>query len=802
MQYKISSLRVKNFKCFDSSKYYEFIFDESKNPIILTGPNGFGKTTFFDAIELLFSSRITRFETKIENKSTNLLKNILLNKADEDGYIIVALVNANSDCLTVFAKIDHNVHKLMYNESIKFGIDKRNILSEELDVYFSEYTNWKSDLSEFNVIKYSPEHFDVYYYVSQAESVHFLKKSISERKNSMNVMLDMENAATWQGFILDKLIGKKSNSTNVIINDEIERLKKHIDENITMLRECGEILQGDNEYSYEPLIICDNTTIVPYWDMENLTEYSLNEMEKGIDEVKRVAAFSNNRDDYATYLWNMRVENAITDQGIGDLIRCITYITDDKVDIDKLNQHINSLDKIIEIYNRSIFFRTEEVNAKTYKVEDMKRLEEIDSSLIVFDIQLAEILSKQIGDESAMLSERQSIIGELENAREALRRVKNDYAKESPNCPFCNNKFPDVEKLNEAFEKTRKMLDEEKGESLRRISQKKHELSEIVNESKQIVQKYLAGYDNDKIRETLELISMYKEIKGDKHRIKNIELLFSLVKEEIGWKGLEYDEQIIEIRRLCMMHKKVYEDNDFSQNMIKYNYESVETDYAGIVWGIQDNLLINQKVDNKIGYIRKFITQKQNENVAAIKAVLKNDMVRLSKFERIRKNFSELEKLYSNAIEQYKNQVLKKLRIPLLIYTGKILQDYQNGLGVFISRDEMRFVATGDAKHDILNTFSSGQLSGFVLAFLFSMNKQYIKESEDDIGFILIDDPVQTMDDINISSMIEVLRNDFADRQIIISTHEIDKENYILYKFFKYNQIGQSFNVKDSLYDV
>lgn len=82
------------------------------------------------------------------------------------------------------------------------------------------------------------------------------------------------------------------------------------------------------------------------------------------------------------------------------------------------------------------------------------------------------------------------------------------------------------------------------------------------------------------------------------------------------------------------------------------------------------------------------------------------------------------------------------------------------------------------------------------------MNKQYIKESADDIGFILIDDPVQTMDDINISSLIEVLRNDFLNKQIILSTHEMDKENYILYKFFKYSQVGQSFNVKEEIYEV
>ena len=78
--------------------------------------------------------------------------------------------------------------------------------------------------------------------------------------------------------------------------------------------------------------------------------------------------------------------------------------------------------------------------------------------------------------------------------------------------------------------------------------------------------------------------------------------------------------------------------------------------------------------------------------------------------------------MYDKAVEEYKNFTLTELRVPLLIYTGKILQDYQNGLGVFVSKDEMRFVSKGDAKHDILNTFSSGQLSGFVLAFLFAMN--------------------------------------------------------------------------------
>ena len=67
MPYKIAKLRVKNFKCFNNKKYYEFIIEDDRNPIILSGPNGFGKTTFFDAVELVFTKQITRLQKNIEN---------------------------------------------------------------------------------------------------------------------------------------------------------------------------------------------------------------------------------------------------------------------------------------------------------------------------------------------------------------------------------------------------------------------------------------------------------------------------------------------------------------------------------------------------------------------------------------------------------------------------------------------------------------------------------------------------------------------------------------------------------------
>ena len=88
MSYKIESLKVRNFKCFDNKKFYEFYFIQDTNPTILSGPNGFGKTTFFDAIELIFTKKITRLNSEIENGRTNLGKNILLNTSEECGVFV------------------------------------------------------------------------------------------------------------------------------------------------------------------------------------------------------------------------------------------------------------------------------------------------------------------------------------------------------------------------------------------------------------------------------------------------------------------------------------------------------------------------------------------------------------------------------------------------------------------------------------------------------------------------------------------------------------------------------------------
>ena len=728
----------------------------------------------------------------------------MLNKANKDGYVVVTLKNEECDYLTIFVLISNSVHKLSIDKAVKYGVKDERIDTEDIENCFAEYTDWKDDLAQHEVIRYSQKHFNVYYYVSQAESVHFLKRTITDRKDAMNVLLNTTSISDKMNFILDKLIGKRSNTKDVIVNEEISKTEKEIDEGIAEIKKIFEMnrTEQNEDIKYEPLLYLPSEGIRIFWDEQNLTGYTAAEINGAIAEINALHSYADNKKDYARFLWNGKIKKILSGKAIRDYVEYNKFISENKVNLTEIENNIKKWDKLIEIFTYSSLFRSESIDLTKYKRSDLVKLNTLIPKLVDFDLNLIDNIVDEVINLQNLLSGKQAIIGELEDARNALMQAKDAYAEDSSFCPFCNKKYANANELKIAFEFMSQQLEEERGASLNRIKEKETEFLRLIKNAKEKVLDYLGEYEEEKIRKLIFDKSNLQEFVGDTNRIAEIEFLSSIVENIEILKSLDDSQKEIEIQRIASNLIKSYDNSEFMNEYRKYNYHDLEEKYEKLFEGNLERLRDKRAVDKKLKYLMKFMWEKDNLEIANIKAEVKHKILYLEKLKIIRKNLDELQKLYNASINEYKNLVLKKLRVPLLIYTGKILQDYQNGLGVFINKDEMRFVSTGDAKHDILNTFSSGQLSGFVLAFLFSMNKQYIRDSSDDIGFILIDDPVQTMDDINISSLIEVLRNDFADKQIILSTHETDKENYILYKFYKYNQVGQSFNVKEQLYGI
>lgn len=800
MQYKIVNLRVKNFKCFDDMQFYEFRIEYEKNPIILSGPNGFGKTTFFDAIELIFSKNITRLDKGIEKKTINLGKNILLNKANEDGYVILTLRNEQSEFLTIFAKILNNNHKLEVEDSIYYGEISGFISTDELDSFLCSYDDWKESVDNENLIKYRAKNFNVYYYVSQAESVHFLKRTISDRKNAMNVLLNT-------GFIDDRkkavidLIGSRNGTSGHLINDEIMKLDSELKKKAAILKALSKSnMQAEIEkIEYVDLGLYNKDSKLYFWDSLSIAELDNSEIKRGLNILEGIISFWENESDYRNYRWNEDISKILKGNSIEDYIEYREYIINNEVSMQIVEQQLKKWDSTIQIYNRTLFFRQEIPEAENYKEEDVIALKKLIPELEIYDFSLIKNVTSEILSLKNNLSTNQKILDKLASARKTLKNAKDEYDEQGVTCPFCNTKFADVTHLNDGFEDVDKLLQIESGNIGERMALKRKELGSAIEKVKEIVYPYVDGLDENTIDLLIQRKTSLKGFISDSGRVANVEKVVKYLAVAEYAPETEGNNLVIDIQRMLSGLIKNIENQEYDNLYIKHQYEKVEELYGEDIKNMMKQMTV-ETLKKKFKYLEKVAWEKENTEIHEIKREMKDLIVRKEKVMRIRQQLNELSKVYDKSVEEYKNITLKQLRVPLLIYSGKILQDYQNGLGVFVSKDEMRFVSNGDAKHDILNTFSSGQLSGFVLAFLFSMNKQYIKASSDDIGFILIDDPVQTMDDINISSLIEVLRNDFSDKQIILSTHEMDKENYILYKFYKYNKIGQSFNVKEEIY--
>lgn len=805
MSYKIESLKVRNFKCFDNKKFYEFYFIQGANPTILSGPNGFGKTTFFDAIELIFTKKITRLNAQIEDGRTNLGKNILLNTSDECGYLILTLVNTRYEKITIIAEIDNSLTKLTVESSIKFTYIEGPMESTSFDEYINSSVIWKSDITEFENLNYIKEHFNIYYYVSQAESVHFLKNTISNRKDSMTKLLQTEMIQEKIDIIEKELIGATKAKKGVVVNEEITATKSELDNKISNLKKKLDDASGKYEaINYTQLLVYPQNYEKKKWDIENPDLQNITEEQLGeyFAEINGIAKLYQDLADYKKYLKNKEILTfSNSNEAISNYIKFYGFIKDNKFDSQQVEDEIIKLNRTLDVYRYSAFFR-QELEISNYKKDDMLQLQQMGIVSESLNISEVDDLVNEIKALNFQLGDNQKKINELIQAREKLHsinEVKDNIANAS-NCPYCNYPYENLELLEEAYSTlSTKLKNSQDGISIE-IKEKNIKLANFIKPTADLVVELLGQGDVDKIDQIRVRASEYSMLLKSKKIIADILKIGEFIVAANSWKELDEESRVIELKRIIESNLTGYTNEMFLENLKLYDYDKVYNENSVLLSIEQLSLNDKDRIDNKIKFVKYQNSLIKNKEIDLIRSEVKKLIIKLKKLEKIRKQFDELKNLYNEAIDDYKNLVLKKLRVPLLIYTGKILQDYQNGLGVFINQDEMRFVSNGDAKHDILNTFSSGQLSGFVLSFLFAMNKRYIAEENDDIGFILIDDPVQTMDDINIASFIEVLRNDFPNKQIILSTHETDKENYILYKFLKYNLKGQSFNVKDNMY--
>lgn len=176
--YRINRLTFNNFKLFGGE--FTINFDDNEL-IVFDGPNGHGKTTVFDAIELALTGNIRRLNPT-ENQQTPS-DVVVAHKNKKDCYIRIELIN-DGYFIVIERRLKDNIpnsDKKIINfpnlwELVLINNDERRKISQyELD----------NLINSPNLIR----DFTLFHYVEQEDTAHFLKQNNEKaRADALSVL--------------------------------------------------------------------------------------------------------------------------------------------------------------------------------------------------------------------------------------------------------------------------------------------------------------------------------------------------------------------------------------------------------------------------------------------------------------------------------------------------------------------------------------------------------------------------------------------------------------------------------------
>jgi len=753
MSYKIIYLGISNFKVFDK---FEFDFRQS-NIVTFGGANGYGKTTIFDALELALTGNIERF-IKID-KASGSVDNIVAK--DPSKFVAVKLILAEGEKQIAIRRYHKPETTKATNKIANFS----NLwkLEQEIDgVYHSIIqTQLEELLGEHNLSKY----YNSFFYIQQEDTAHFLRKDEQARLNLIAQLFDIKKETDE----LQKLqvFDKKVKFILQQSKDEKQKLTQ------------GDLKQkssSDENIEYTRLLNFTNT-IEHEWDKEQLAFPEADTKDKYIHELKRIDTFIKKKDDVIKYYQTSyvkgkieNIKNLIALYDIIDKQEIITQLAKGKPFIQKILTDLENMELVLE----------QKINFEVLKTK-------IDFDFDAFTKEVTTI--KSLKDN---LSKSDKIIRELLAFRDSLITKFKESLLEKNSCPLCGFDWDNADALILALDEKKVFLNtliesdtkifNEKVESLKqKLKILKDLIVNLIQNQYRISNEYVE-YIN-KYKESISIVTNFSRF-----FVQNKIFIDDLIIKDLNTAITEDMLLNLAYKVIERIDSKMIFSEEFLTNQDEFNLVNVYQIYFDKKEENTQNIFV-EDIRQKAKYILQ-IYYKFNQSKHKRLEILDKEIVEL---EKLINNIKTLIKIYEDKISNHRKKMIQNIELAFYIYSGKILHNIRGNQtsGVFLKdsvkgNDEklnnIRFVADYASDQDIVNTASSGQLAGIVIALTLALNRIYAKN----LDALMIDDPVQSMDDINMISLVELLRNDFKDKQIFISTHEDEIEKYILYKHMKH----------------
>lgn len=765
----LNRIYIENYKLFS---YREIDFRDALL-LVFDGPNGYGKTSIFDAIELLVTGEISRVRESDAIDGKLAYETVFFAKNTNKNVIIKGEFADKEKGMTLVIGASVNVKDLSGKQ-----LNPKNIFSNIeyhiLPSYDTSIENWKEFLIDQESIhnvrtsffgRQNMEKFTLFHYIRQEDRLAYFRQNEKARSSTIESLLGVEN---------ERNRYKKVKATHKVIVDKL----KDIDGQLTKLSNRLGKKPEQVEEKVEYIQLLDE--ILP-WDLENIKFDNTN-------SEQLLAQFNRELDEIESYVTNMNIHKVffalekyklVPEELRRDTINAWILLKDFSVDYDAI-EHSN--DELIYLTKQKQLIDSQEYS----KVDFVNMCEKLNLPEHGKDL-TNEVIS--LNEISASQSEMQKIINSMLLIRENLHK-EHQTMEENATCPYCGHDWEEVYKLEKGYIAAQ--------DALKSLLQKDGEkYSAQLNLIKiKIEEKCLLSL-NEKIYKLSNepILSIYSKFINKINFISAITNCTDVL-DEIYNKIPESDmnnkdpEELVDtvLTLIANLNEKLTED---------YLNENEKFIFANVKAKYNLNDIVLEKISLKnIESKRKYII---SQFYASFDSLQKESIVleeQKSMLSEIKNQLKEYFDAIEQSIDDYKKQIIDEIEIPFFVYSSRLLQSYQGGQGVLMENDgeTIRFNAPG-SEHDILYTMSSGQLSAVLLSFSLAMNKIYAGEG---IKTMFIDDPIQCMDDINMISFVELLRREFGDCQIVLSTHEEDFSNFVQYKFEKYGLKAKAITLKEA----
>ncbi|MDU4892359.1 MAG: AAA family ATPase [Clostridium sp.] len=808
----IYEIEITNFRGYKQKKF-NFLNENNdiSRFILLSGPNGYGKTTIIDAIEWCITGSIMRIKKDFlrrcnsSEKNQNSQNNGLLrhnSKGKEECRVSLygKYNNENVTLIRTYSGLkDFDGINGYSNLRIECSNSISNIMEKVLDNLQKNFYDRNICSYDKNIELYTKGRNDIYSMFSGLFGEFRESKKISENLEAI------KNVAK------DKIKEVKTNITN--LNEKIDILESEnkkrkineykengsiaikIKEDIEIINQMSsselEIYKKECEQKFENLndIVHDKVQLKlkSYCDYlnKNIKLAKINELYSIIKDNEEILSIIKNVDFPSLKAEKVKLQN-FKKASISQ-----TNIITNEDELKKLNLSKGKLENILK-----------EVNSiKEIKNRNQNTIESL-------QVQLSKYSSK-----SVLINAIRGIVDNIDGF--------NEYKQESDNCPLCGSKGYSNSELAKYAKEFLGETDNIRIEISKQIESIERENNEKIKSLKLIIEKEIQTRELE-ISNLLkdEIIAskckqMFKTLEIKEETLNQVELIKTNLSNEV----MNFNEGEI-IKEIIKSNMNFLKEVDFQEcclkplgerkaciDMLLRRLGDLESDMLMEEldnYGF-DSLLIEIEHLKKVLNIIEFILGDEEVKKMKVQKIQLDESLRLLENgnNKVSKMISDINKIMS----EFEIKETKRIVEPLDSFYRKIARN-SNISNIYIekakSKNNMELMVKDNwgQKTVFANTLSTGQLSTLAIAIFLS---RALLDREDNIPFYMMDDPIQSMDDLNILSFIDILRFELVNdkkeskfiNQLIFSTCNKDLELLINHKMKSFGIAGSTFKFID-----